>query len=70
MAWQEIAVAYTQTQIDKLKTAIASGVLEVQHGDERIRYRSLDEMRAILETMERSVNSRARRTVAKYQSSF
>lgn len=37
-------MAFTQTQLDALETAIASGTLEVSVGDKKVRYHSLDEM--------------------------
>ncbi|MBZ7921648.1 hypothetical protein LAC81_07620 [Ensifer adhaerens] len=60
-------MAYTQTQIDALKKAIASGVLTVRHGDEQVTYRSFSEMRQLLKDMEAEVNPSSqpsRRTVA------
>lgn len=41
-------MSYTESQIAKLKAAIATGALEVQNGQERVKYRSLDEMRQIV----------------------
>ena len=49
-------MAYTQTQIDALKSAVASGVLTVKHGDTLTTYRSLAEMRTALSMMEAEVN--------------
>jgi enamine deaminase RidA (YjgF/YER057c/UK114 family) len=59
-------MAYTQTQIDQLKAAIASGVLTVKHGDTLTTYRSLAEMKEALRDMEGEVNrsNPPRRTVA------
>lgn len=37
-------MAYTQADLDRLDAAIASSSLEVQYGDRRIRYRSMDEL--------------------------
>ena len=37
-------MAFTQTQLDALETAIAAGTLEVTTGDKKVRYHSLDEM--------------------------
>jgi hypothetical protein len=37
-------MAFTQTQLDALETAIAAGTLEVSVGDKKVRYHSLDEM--------------------------
>lgn len=50
---------WTQADIDKLKTAVASGVLSVEYAGppaHKITYQSLAEMRALLAQMERSVN--------------
>lgn len=41
-----IVVAYTQADLDRLDTAIASQSLEVQLGERRVRYRSMDELMA------------------------
>lgn len=37
-------MAFTQTQLDALESAIAAGTLEVTTGDKKVRYHSLDEM--------------------------
>lgn len=62
-------MAYTQTQIDALKAAMASGVLTVRHGETTNTFRSLSEMEKQLSIMEADVagaNTRPRRTVAAY----
>jgi len=59
-------VAFVQSQIDALKTAIATGVLTVKHGETLTTYRSMDEMLRLLAVMEAEVNGRSRRTVATY----
>lgn len=49
---------WTQADIDKLKAAIASGVLSVRYDGPPARtvtYQSLSEMRALLASMQRSV---------------
>jgi hypothetical protein len=60
-------MAYTQTDVDKLKAAIATGAREVWYGDKRVAYRSLTEMKEVLSTMEAEVSgkkvSRRRRIV-------
>jgi len=62
-------VAWTQSQVDALKTAIASGVLIVRHGETQTTYRSLDEMQRVLAMMESEVaGARTRRTVATFTS--
>jgi hypothetical protein len=48
-------VAYTQSQIDELRAAIASGQLIVRSGDRSIQYRSIAEMRQQLRIMESDV---------------
>jgi hypothetical protein len=48
-------VAYTQQQIDDLRSAIASGQLIVRSGDRSIQYRSIAEMREQLRVMETDV---------------
>ncbi len=50
-------MAFTQTQVDELRDAIARGVLSVGHGDKRVQYRSLKEMRETLRLMEREIAS-------------
>ncbi|ESY71903.1 hypothetical protein X740_33635 [Mesorhizobium sp. LNHC221B00] len=59
-------MAYTQTQIDALKNAIASGVLTFKHGETMTTYQSLGEMRKALKEMEAEVEGSQplRRTVA------
>ncbi|MFM7856926.1 MAG: phage head-tail joining protein [Flammeovirgaceae bacterium] len=37
-------MAFTQTQLDALETAIASGTLEVKTGDKSVRYQSTSDM--------------------------
>lgn len=37
-------MAFTQADLDAVKRAIASGQLEVQYGDKRVRYRSIDDL--------------------------
>ena len=44
-------MAATSTQIIALENAIASGATTVAYGDKRVEYRSLAEMRQILQTL-------------------
>lgn len=37
-------MAYTQKDLDAIEKAIAGSQLEVQYGDKRVRFRSLDEL--------------------------
>ncbi len=57
-------MAYTQTHIDALKEAIATGALEVEFGTgterRRIKYRSLAEMRSTLADMIFEVSPQSR----------
>lgn len=54
-------MAFTQSDIDALKAAIATGALEVRYADGRYtRFRSLKEMRETLELMERDVRTTPR----------
>jgi hypothetical protein len=48
-------VSYTQSQVDDLRAAIASGQLIVRSGDRSIQYRSLAEMQTALRMMEADV---------------
>jgi hypothetical protein len=61
-------MAYTQDQIDALKTALASGQLRVRHGDTEVLYRSIDEIKALLAMMQGDVTTRTRTTVAAFRS--
>lgn len=44
-------MAFTQTQLDALDEAIASGTLEVWYDHKKVEYRSLDEMLQIRRMM-------------------
>lgn len=66
-------MAWTQTDVDRLKSAIATGALRVKYGsgfDEReVIYRSLDEMKATLAMMEQEVagTTRTRVVIAEHR---
>lgn len=49
-------MAFTQTDIDKMKAAIATGAKTLQIGTERVEYWSLAEMREALAVMEAEVS--------------
>lgn len=53
-------MAITQADIDELEAAISTGVAEVQRGDERIKYRSLAEMRSVLARMKADFSGSSR----------
>ena len=48
-------MSYTQTDVDRLKSALAKGALSVRVGDEQVQFRSVTEMRQILRDMEREL---------------
>lgn len=52
-------MAFTQSDIDRLKAAIAQGTLTVEVEGRRVTYRSVAEMREILKMMQDEVNGNA-----------
>lgn len=60
------SMAFSQDDLNALDEAIATGALEVQYTDKRIRYRSLEEMLKLRSYMERrlglSDSSKRRKT--------
>ncbi len=54
-----MAANYTAQQIADLRAAIASGVLSTGHGDKRVSYRSLPEMKESLRIMIADCNTAA-----------
>lgn len=46
----------TQTEIDRLWSLYRKGVTEVEYDGERVKYRSRNEMKAIILEMERELN--------------
>lgn len=63
---------WTESDVEKLKRAMASGARKVRFKDHETEFRSLNEMRRQLADMEREVAGRQpiRRTVAVYNSGF
>ena len=61
-------MAYTQQQIDALEAAIAMGATSVQYSDKKVEYRSLAEMKEILQQMKESLGQakKVRRVFAKH----
>jgi hypothetical protein len=59
-------MAWTQAQIDALKTAM--GQRSVRHGETSVEYRSIEEMKQVLAMMQADVTTRTRSTVACYRS--
>lgn len=52
-------MAHTQTDLDRVKAAIASGELIVQYGDRRVQYRSIEELRQAQALIERELAAEA-----------
>ena len=65
-------MAWTQTDIDALKSAMARGIKRVQYTSGSVEYQSVADMKALLKDMERDVATSGpiRRTVASFQSGF
>ena len=58
---------YTQTQLDTICEAIATGALTVHYGDKSVTYRSLAEMKQIKNDMEAELGQKSqRRKFAEY----
>jgi hypothetical protein len=55
-------MSYTQTQIDAMRAAIATGAMKVRMNGEEVTYRTLAEMRSVLAEMERDVTASTRPT--------
>jgi hypothetical protein len=55
-----LAVPFTQAQIDALTNVIASGVNSAGYGDKRTDFRSLAELRQILDDMQTQVTGATR----------
>jgi hypothetical protein len=66
-------MAYTQADIDKLKAALASGVLTVRTGENSVTYQSMADLAKQIERMQNEVDATngktvSRRSVASYSS--
>lgn len=53
-------MAFTQTQLDQLDSAIAQGVLTVEYSDKKVTYRSFNEMMKTRALMLTDVNGGAK----------
>lgn len=51
-------MAFTSSQLSALEEAISNGVLEVQYTDKKVRYRSLNEMLSLRDTMKRELGTK------------
>jgi hypothetical protein len=65
-------MAWTQTDIDKLKAAMGGGIKRVQYTSGSVEYQSVADMRRVLAEMEQEVSGvvPVRRTVASFKSGF
>jgi hypothetical protein len=48
-------LAQLQARLDALKAALANGVTAVEHGDTRVQYRSIAEIRAAIGVVEQNI---------------
>lgn len=65
-------MAWTQADIDKLKTAMAKGVKSVRYVSGQVDYQSVDDMLKVLDVMENEVNParKSQRRVARFVRGF
>lgn len=54
-------MAYTQADLDAVKKVIAGSQLEVQYGDKRVKYRSLDELERAARIIQSDLDGQAGR---------
>ena len=65
-------MAYTQSQLDALEAALASGTLTVEFDGKRVTYRSLDEIQRAIDVIKKALGlqtNKDRFTFAKHSSS-
>lgn len=48
-------LAQLQARLDSLKTALATGVTSIAHGENRVEFRSLSEMRSAISDVEQDM---------------
>jgi hypothetical protein len=53
-------LSYTQEQLDAIKAALAEGVKVVRWKDKWLEYRSFDEMKKIINEMEKALRKKAK----------
>lgn len=63
-------MAYTTEQYNTLTAAIATGALEVEYGDKKVKYRSQAEMNTLKKEMEKDLNINQRNPSGKVYASF
>ena len=52
-------MAWTQTDLDALETALKAGVRRVSYGDRSVEYHSLEEMLKLRDAMKQTINTAA-----------
>jgi hypothetical protein len=61
-------MAFTQKHIDALNEAMASGELEVNFGDRKVRYRSFEELKRAKQHIQNEIQSSAKKgSIRTYQ---
>lgn len=63
-------MAWTQSDIDALKAAMAQGIKRVRYVSGEVEYQSVDDMRKVLADMQREVSPDSRRRVARVVNGF
>ncbi len=63
-----MATSWTQTDLDAIEEAIASGELSVQFGDNAVRYRSIPELLQARDTIKQALAAASATTVLPKQS--
>jgi len=53
-------MAYTQSQLDALELALASGTLTVEFDGKRVTYRSLDEIQRAIDIVKKALGQQTR----------
>ena len=61
-------MAWTQTDLDAIEAAIASGELNVQYSDKAVRYRSIEELLLARDIIKQAIAAASGSTVAPRQS--
>lgn len=59
-------MAWTQSDLDGLRAAYASGVLKVEHGDNKITYNSSAELLKAIQELEKTLNTERGPMLATY----
>jgi len=65
----ECRVPYTQSQLDALRAALASGTLRMSYEGRSVQYRSVEELRKAIEVVENALNQSSGKRVRQYRMS-